>query len=485
MKLTVKNFGPIRRATVDVKPMTVFVGPSNTGKSYMAMLIYTIAKAFEETESRGTIQSLSDRGKFYKKEEVEEIISDDEVFTKIIHKLLYGFVYLLRGLWGNEALRCFGEEWENITARGSSSASVVISDNKNRLVLDLLSSGKDEFPRINTKFIEIKKQVSLRLKEYQLDDEYSIDYMAVLAGLITEQFHYLFNFVSHTSLLSQYQGGRVPIYLDRGAKMHYLPAVRGGLMQNHRILVRSIVDRAPTIGLTDASVPFTGVLADLLQKLINIDSDHSQDINKISKLSQEIEQKIIHGKIKIEMSETRYPNFRYQFNDRNAVPQDIPLIYASSSVSELAPIILFIRHYLSPGDIFIVEEPEAHLHPGAQRIIAGVLVELVNAGVRVIVTTHSDIILEQISNFIHADKIPQAKVLNKKAKGRTLSEDKSGIYWFKDSASGNKTVVRTVECDEQTGILTEDHLAVSSDLYNETVDLFNVRERNTEMGENK
>ena len=125
------------------------------------------------------------------------------------------------------------------------------------------------------------------------------------------------------------------------------------------------------------------------------------------------------------------------------------------------------------------------MHPGAQRIIAGVLVELVNAGVQVIVTTHSDIILEQISNFIHADKIPQAKILNKKAKGRTLSEDKSGIYWFKDSASGNKTVVRTVECDEQTGILTEDHLAVSSDLYNETVDLFNTRERNTEKGKNK
>ena len=52
MKLTVKNFGPIRKATVDVKPMTVFVGPSNTGKSYMAILIYTIAKVFE----RGRVQ---------------------------------------------------------------------------------------------------------------------------------------------------------------------------------------------------------------------------------------------------------------------------------------------------------------------------------------------------------------------------------------------------------------------------------------------
>ena len=33
MKLTVENFGPIQSAEVDLlKPMTVFVGPSNTGK---------------------------------------------------------------------------------------------------------------------------------------------------------------------------------------------------------------------------------------------------------------------------------------------------------------------------------------------------------------------------------------------------------------------------------------------------------------------
>ena len=493
MKLTVKNFGPIRKAEVDVKPMTVFVGPSNTGKSYMAILIYTIAKAFELVDFRGITHSLSGRGKFYKKEEVEEIISDDEVFTNIINELLEQFVEVLRVFWKEEALRCFGEEWKNITTRGSSSASVVISDDRNRIVVDLFSSGEDEFPRINSRFTEIKEQISLQLKERQFDDE-RIDYIVVLSGIVTDQLYYLFNFVSHTPSLSNYMGALVPRDLGRGAKMHYLPAVRGGLMQSHRILVSTIVGRAPTSGLTGASVPFTGVLADLLEKLINIDSDHprfipdnhqSQAFEVISKLSQEIEQKIIRGEIKIEMSETRYPNFRYQFNDGNAVPQDISLIYASSSVSELAPIILFIRYYLSPGDIFIVEEPEAHLHPEAQRIIAGVLVELVNAGIRVVVTTHSDVILEQISNFIHADNIPQAKVLNKKAKGRTLSEDKSRIYWFKGSASSNKTVVRTVQFDEHTGILTEDHLDVSSDLYNETVDLFNMRERNAEMGENK
>ena len=437
------------------------------------------------------VPSLSPKENSHTKQEVEEIIADDKKFTKHANELLVYFVHVIRIAWEEEALRCFGEEWGNLIGLKIDSASVVISDDKNRIAIELIPFGKDEFPRINSMLTEIKKQVSLHWEKYQ-DDSEDINYMNVLSYLVLL---HLFSIFSDTQMHSKFRGGIPPRDRSIGVKTHYLPAVRGGLMQSHRILVSAIVDRAPTIGLTGVEIiPFTGVLADFLQKLINIDSDHSgfvsrkrrsRDTEKVSKLSQEIEQKIIQGKIKIKRSATSYPNFRYQFDDKNKDTQDISLINASSSVSELAPIVLFIRYYLSPGDIFIVEEPEAHLHPGAQRIIAGVLVELVNAGVQVIVTTHSDIMLEQISNFIHADKIPQAKILNKKAKGRTLSEDKSGIYWFKGSASGNKTVVRTVECDEQTGILTKDHLAVSSDLYNETVDLLNIRERNAEMGENK
>ena len=51
MKLTVKNFGPIREArNIDISPMTIFVGPSNTGKSYLAMLIYSIFKVITDDE---------------------------------------------------------------------------------------------------------------------------------------------------------------------------------------------------------------------------------------------------------------------------------------------------------------------------------------------------------------------------------------------------------------------------------------------------
>lgn len=41
-RVEVSDFGPIVRADVDLRPLTVFVGPSNTGKSYLAMLVYAL-----------------------------------------------------------------------------------------------------------------------------------------------------------------------------------------------------------------------------------------------------------------------------------------------------------------------------------------------------------------------------------------------------------------------------------------------------------
>ena len=46
LTLSVKNFGPIYSAEVELRPLTVFVGPSNTGKSYLAILIYALHKFF-------------------------------------------------------------------------------------------------------------------------------------------------------------------------------------------------------------------------------------------------------------------------------------------------------------------------------------------------------------------------------------------------------------------------------------------------------
>ena len=44
----VTDFGPIAKADVDLRPLTVFIGPSNTGKSYLAILVYVLHRCFRD-----------------------------------------------------------------------------------------------------------------------------------------------------------------------------------------------------------------------------------------------------------------------------------------------------------------------------------------------------------------------------------------------------------------------------------------------------
>ena len=46
IELDVQDFGPIVEASLDLRPLTVFIGPSNTGKSWLATLIYALHRRF-------------------------------------------------------------------------------------------------------------------------------------------------------------------------------------------------------------------------------------------------------------------------------------------------------------------------------------------------------------------------------------------------------------------------------------------------------
>ena len=73
---------------------------------------------------------------------------------------------------------------------------------------------------------------------------------------------------------------------------------------------------------------------------------------------------------------------------------------SSSSVRSLLDVGFYIRHLAEPGDILMIDEPELNLHPANQRRMARLLARLVNAGVRVFITTHSDYILKEFNTLI-------------------------------------------------------------------------------------
>ena len=73
---------------------------------------------------------------------------------------------------------------------------------------------------------------------------------------------------------------------------------------------------------------------------------------------------------------------------------------SSSAVRSLLDIGFYLRHVAEPGDLLMVDEPELNLHPENQRRIARLFARLVNLGIRVFVTTHSDYIVKELNTLI-------------------------------------------------------------------------------------
>lgn len=84
----------------------------------------------------------------------------------------------------------------------------------------------------------------------------------------------------------------------------------------------------------------------------------------------------------------------------------------SSLVGELSPILILLRARIT-FNALIIEEPEAHLHPKLQRLFVQAIVRLVNLGVPVWCTTHSETVFQQVNNLIKLSEHPhQAALMN-------------------------------------------------------------------------
>ncbi len=81
----------------------------------------------------------------------------------------------------------------------------------------------------------------------------------------------------------------------------------------------------------------------------------------------------------------------------------------SAGQMEIWPFWAIVEHGLLTGKLPVsriyFEEPEAHLHPGAQRSLMEILAFLVRHGVQVVITTHSPYILYAVNNFLMAQQV--------------------------------------------------------------------------------
>lgn len=88
---------------------------------------------------------------------------------------------------------------------------------------------------------------------------------------------------------------------------------------------------------------------------------------------------------------------------------------SSSAVRSLMIIWYWLNYKSNVNDLLMVDEPELNLHPENQRKFAQFIAELVNAGIKVFMTTHSDYIIRELNTLIllNSDKNHVKKVMEK------------------------------------------------------------------------
>jgi AAA domain, putative AbiEii toxin, Type IV TA system len=87
---------------------------------------------------------------------------------------------------------------------------------------------------------------------------------------------------------------------------------------------------------------------------------------------------------------------------------------SSSSVRALLDVGFYLRCRAKPGDLFIIDEPELNLHPKNQRAFARLIARMINSGIKVFITTHSDYLVKELNTLIMlAQRTPHTKSIQK------------------------------------------------------------------------
>ncbi|MDQ2105125.1 AAA family ATPase [Azospirillum isscasi] len=88
------------------------------------------------------------------------------------------------------------------------------------------------------------------------------------------------------------------------------------------------------------------------------------------------------------------------FQAKGTGKQRFTMNEASSGIRALLDVGFYLRCKARAGDLFIIDEPELNLHPKNQRAFARLVARMVNAGIKVFITTHSDYLVKELNTLI-------------------------------------------------------------------------------------
>ena len=481
--LDVENFGPIAEAkNIEFKPMTVLVGPSNTGKTYLAMLLHAILRTIETPDAspihpnqsyldmsedpRFTLflRDLSDR--------VETVlnspISRDQSFTLSVPISEYAaeirdYLNEVRrqrlkefATDANKAIPIYFDVSDtqallNFQSKSTSSPRITIRDSRDNVHISIPSRS-------------IVRCIGSDVFEFTVDGNFFDD--ALPADITTYIENNFDDFEYAADEFAQK-------FFENWPRSYYMPAGRTGLVDAYRELAVSLMrrgtrrTRARHANYSPATRQST---SEFLTSLVRLRPDSLPvDRERISNVVAVLESGVLNGKINVKET-ANLSHFEFEKSGHT-----IPLERASSMVTELAPIVLFIRQFVDEGDLLIIDEPEAHLHPEAQQQMAAALAFMVRSGLRVLITTHSHYMVEQLGNFVAVSTLDEdVRKRALKLKGALgdediyLDETEVAVYDFATDKSEHGSIVETVDFNQDYGYFPRDHNWAIADQMNRT-----------------
>ena len=512
-RLDVEDFGPIAKASVDLRPLTVFIGPSNTGKSYLAILIYALHQCFGEGQKKpygdrllsSILDSFIDSGFNEKTDDILEHYSDwllrrdngesqdkrqddaslqpafpvqvDSRIRTVFEQVNDFGNYITSRISGYFG---FGAEEIDLLIRRSKD----VSDARVELSIPRLAGdGIVGYSiRINEEGVafsghiggveqvvdEIERSAVLR------DTPLNLRYLRRSARQAVDNDEDL-KFALTRLMKAVFKELTRPI--NRNA--YYLPADRTGAMHTHKAVVRAFIQSAPfsTASLTADSPLFSGVMGDFLSELVGLNPIRTGVRTKSrrvpARLSDELatslEHDVLEGAVRMEDAGSGYPTFEYR---PDGWDRSLSLVQASSMVAELAPVVLYLRHLVRPDDVLIIEEPESNLHPAMQVEFTRQLAGLVRAGIRVIVTTHSEWVLQELANLVRVSALPESKREGIAGGDVALDAKQVGAWFFKPDPNGEGSTVSEIGLDEESGLYPTDFEEVAREMHNDWAEIF-------------
>lgn len=219
----------------------------------------------------------------------------------------------------------------------------------------------------------------------------------------------------------------------------YLPGLRGNPERNYPVTA---------VGKTFPG-PFQEYAASVIAQWQSEKND-----DRLNALRDDLERVGLTSRVKavpiadtqVELRVGRLPHRTFQAGGGLVNIADVGL-----GVSQTLPVLVAI-HTASPGQLVYLEQPEIHLHPRAQTELARTFAEAANRGVRVVVETHSSLILLGIQTLVAEGFLPQNNVK---------------LHWFSRQDDG-VTKIRSADLSEDGsfGAWPEDFAGVSLEIEN-------------------